>query len=195
VKISEVRDFRTVKRFKVDGGEGRPHRSARARADRVPRGVAHRRRVQLHGRKYGRSTVLVGVAHQRRPRRAQRRPRPDGPAARRTEEYFATGLFVGVSGPDGTFFSNVNKNVINTTNGAASDQPGAVGHRRSRTALKVLANQVDADGEPIAIDMVHLVVPPALMVQARTDPQRDRDLGQLRRVAARPAASCTRSTG
>lgn len=164
MKISTVRDFRTVKRFKVDGAEG--VLTAVPEQTEYPEASLADGVYSYSVGKYGRRMAFsweseinddLGML--------QDVPTRYGKAARRTEERFATGLFVGVSGPNGTFFSNANKNVINTTNGAASTNP-ALSVAGIQDGLKVLANQVDADGEPIAIDMVHLVVPPALLVQA-----------------------------
>lgn len=83
--------------------------------------------------------------------------------ARRTESYMVTSLYATSSGPDSTFFSNTNKNLINTTNGAANTNP-ALSIDALQDAWTVLGRQVDADGEPIEITAVTLVVPPALDV-------------------------------
>lgn len=80
-------------------------------------------------------------------------------AARRTEERFATGMFFGVSGPLASFYGASNGNVVtgNPTLSIASLQ----------TAFTILAAQRDEAGEPIMLDVVTLVVPPALEVTAR----------------------------
>ena len=80
-------------------------------------------------------------------------------SARRSEERFITDRFVGVNGPDGTFFAAGNNNVV-TSNPALSIAS-------LQTAFTILAAQRDSDGNPIMIDAVYLVVPPALEVTAR----------------------------
>lgn len=85
--------------------------------------------------------------------------------ARRTEEYFATTLFVDSNGPHASLYSSGNSNIINTTNGASDDNP-PLSISGLQDAMTVLSKQRDADGEPIALEMVTLVVPPALEVVA-----------------------------
>lgn len=92
-----------------------------------------------------------------------------GRAARRTEEKRATKLFVSSTGPNATFFSNANNNLINTTVLGTSytglpNPPLSVD--AIMWALTVLANQKDLDGEPISIEGAVLVFPPALKVTA-----------------------------
>lgn len=86
--------------------------------------------------------------------------------ARRTEEKFVTSLFVASTGPISPFFSNTNKNLINTTNGAATNNP-ALSVQGLRDAFNVMYRQVDSGGDPIAIDGVTLVVPPLLQLTAQ----------------------------
>lgn len=80
-------------------------------------------------------------------------------AARRTEEYFATDMFVDENGPDATFFSVANGNLI-TGNPVLS----VAGLQK---AMETLAAQKDADGRPIVITAAVLVVPPSLEIAAR----------------------------
>jgi len=90
-----------------------------------------------------------------------------GRAARRTEEKRATSLFASSTGPNATFFSTANKNVINPTVAPGcpyTNPPLSVDSLM--WALTVLANQRDLDGEPIAIEGAVLVYPPALKVTA-----------------------------
>jgi len=93
-----------------------------------------------------------------------------GRAARRTEEKRATSLFVSSTGPNGTFFSTANGNLI--TNSAAqyafvtTNNP-VLSITSLSWALIILSMQKDLDGEPIAIDGAVLVVPPALEITAR----------------------------
>ena len=85
-------------------------------------------------------------------------------AARRTEEYFVTTLFVGTTGPLGTVYTAGNKNIVNATNAGgdftADNPPLSVDALRQ--GIAVLSNQVDADGQPIMIEALTLMVPPAL---------------------------------
>lgn len=164
LKIAQVRDFRTVKRFKVDGGEA-VLTKVREQTEYPEASLADG--VYSYAvEKYGRRMPFSWEAMINDDLDALNdTPTRFGRAARRTEEKFATGLFVGASGPNGTFYSNANKNLINTTQGAATNNP-ALSIAGLQDALIVLSKMVDADGEPIAVDMVHLVVPPALMVQA-----------------------------
>lgn len=97
-----------------------------------------------------------------------------GRAARRTEEKRATGLFVSAGGPNSTFYSTANKNVL--TNAVLSNLNASDGYGLPdnpilsivslQAALNVMMNQRDLDGEPISIDAVTLVVPPALKIVA-----------------------------
>lgn len=92
-----------------------------------------------------------------------------GRAARRTEEKRATALYVSSGGPNATFFSNANLNLINSTV-LGSSYTGLPNPPLSidsvMWALTVLANQRDLDGEPISIEAAVLVYPPALKVTA-----------------------------
>lgn len=85
--------------------------------------------------------------------------------ARRTESKFAVDLFVNSSGPDSTFFSSGNANIVNTTNGAASNNP-ALSVQGLKDALNVLLNRTDSGGDPIEINGAVLVVPPLLALTA-----------------------------
>lgn len=88
-----------------------------------------------------------------------------GRAALRTESKFAVSLFMDTTGFDSTFFSNANANLINTTNGAASNNP-VFGVQGLRDAMSVMARQTDSNGEPVMIEGVTLVVTPTLRVPA-----------------------------
>lgn len=79
-------------------------------------------------------------------------------AARFSEEKFATSLYAGASGPDATFFAAGHSNIV-TSNPALTIAA-------LQTGFKVLAAMRDADGNPIFVDAVWLVVPPALEVAA-----------------------------
>lgn len=85
--------------------------------------------------------------------------------ARRTEDKFVTGLYVESTGPSTSIYTSGHKNIVSTGNGAAVTNP-PLSVSGLQDAMTVLGNMVDADGEPIAMDMVTLVVPPALAVVA-----------------------------
>ncbi len=153
-----VRDFRTVKRFTLDGGEAildevkelAPYKYA-ALTD-----AKYQYAVTKRGRKLAMSwETLINDdldAFRDNPQRLAN-------ASRRSEEKFAADLYAGTTGPDTTFFASGNNNII-TSNPALSVSA-------LQTAFRVLAAQVDTDGAPIYVDAVHLVVPPALEVTAR----------------------------
>jgi hypothetical protein len=90
-----------------------------------------------------------------------------GRAARRTEEKRATQLYATSSGPNSSFYSTANKNVINPTvaPGCPYTNP-PLSIDAVMWALTVMSNQRDLDGEPISIDSAVLVYPPSLRVTA-----------------------------
>jgi hypothetical protein len=87
-------------------------------------------------------------------------------AARRTEEREVTEQYVGTAGPHASLYTSGNANIINTSNGAAATNP-PLSIAGLQDAFTVLGNQVDEEGEPIMVESVTLVVPPALEVTAR----------------------------
>jgi len=158
LKTSSVRDFRDVKRGFVNGAQGRL--SAVAEGAEYPEAALADGKYTYAVKKYGRKIPFTWEALVNDDLDAFRSlPERLALAARRTEEHFVTDLYAGASGPDATFFAAGNANII-TANPALSVAA-------MDTAFKVLAAQVDSDGEPITIDAVHLVVPPALQVTAR----------------------------
>lgn len=164
-KIGTVPDFRTVKRFTMDGAEG--VLLAVAQGDTYKASVLTEGRYTYSVAKYGRRLPFTWEAIinddldllKDAPARFAR-------AARRSEEKFAAGLYCTSTGPDSTFFSNTHKNIVNTTNGASTTNP-ALSITGLQDAFTVLMNALDADSEPIVIEMVVLEVPPALMVTAQ----------------------------
>lgn len=89
-----------------------------------------------------------------------------GRAAARTEDYAATELYVEATGPKSTFYTSGNKNQVITANGASTNNPSLT-IAGLQDAFTVLTQQRDLDGEPIVIDMVTLVIPPALEIVAQ----------------------------
>ncbi len=90
-----------------------------------------------------------------------------GRAARRTEEKRATKLFVSSTGPNATFFSNANLNLVNSTVASFVTTNNPVLSITSLAwAIQIMMQQLDLDGEPISIEGVTLVVPPSLKITA-----------------------------
>lgn len=158
VHVSTVRDFRTVNRFVVNGGEGRM--SVVPQRTEYPQDSVSDGRYQYAVSKYGKKftfdwediinddlEALTDI-----PNRMSR-------SSRRTEEFFATDLFFDANGPDATFFASGNKNLVTSNPALTIDG--------LQKAFALLAAQVDTSGEPIIIDGVVLCVPPALEVTAR----------------------------
>lgn len=79
-------------------------------------------------------------------------------AAVRTEEKFASDLYMDSTGPDATFFAAGNGNIV-TSNPALSTAA-------LKTALNMMYAQTDSGGDPIVIEGVILVVPPLLSLTA-----------------------------
>lgn len=164
-KIGTVRDFRTVNRFTMDGAEGvlaEVGQQAPYPDTRLTEG-----RYQLQVKKYGRRIPFSWEAMINDDLDALKDiPQRFGRAARRTEAKFATTLYCDANGPHASFYTTGNKNRIHTENGASTANPPlSVGALQQ--ALIVLSKMVDADGEPIVIETVELVVPPALQVTAQ----------------------------
>lgn len=87
-----------------------------------------------------------------------------GRGARRTEEREVTDKYVDANGPHASLYTSAN--LVVTGNGAATNNP-ELSIAGLQDAMTVLANQVDESGEPIMVETVTLVVPPALEVRAR----------------------------
>jgi len=164
--ISTVTDFRTVHRFAINGAEATL--AIVPEQDEYPESKLTDLQYAYKVSKYGRRIPFSWEAIMNDDLGALRDiPMRFGVAARRTEEKFATQLLAGAAGFNSTFFTVGNKNIINPTNGAIG---GIVNPPLSIAGLQdgfaVLAQQKDLDGEPIFIDAVELIVPPALEVSA-----------------------------
>jgi hypothetical protein len=158
-KRGRVRDFRQVKRYTLDGGEATL--SAVRQLTEYPAAPLTDGVYAYGVGKYGRRVALSWEdlinddldAFASIPDRL-------GNSARRTEEKFVTGLFASASGPNSSFFSSGNKNLV------ASGGSSALSITSLQAAYTLLASQVDTDGAPIYIESAVLVVPPALKVTA-----------------------------
>src|ERR1051326_5050556 len=160
-----VPDFRTVKRFTLDGL--RANMAVVPQDDNYPAAKVSDGVYSYAVQKYGKTIPMAWETVINDDLNAFARiPELLAQSAIHTEEYFATGLFVSSTGPNATFFSNTNKNIINTTNGAANTNP-VLGLAGLQDGFTILAAQQDAEGMPIAIDGVTLVVPPHLAVTAQ----------------------------
>lgn len=153
-----VRDFRTVRRFTLDGGK--------AVLQPVAELAPYQSRAVIDGGyeysvgKYGAEISISWESVINDDLDAFRElPQSLALAARRTEERFATSLYATPSGPNSSFFSAANKNVVQ------GDPPLSISGLQA--ALTVMGNQVDSDGAPIYVEAAVLVVPPALEVTAR----------------------------
>ena len=157
-KISTVADFRTVKRFTTSGAEG--ILAAVEEQAEYPESELDEAKFQYAVKKYGRAIPISWETMINDDLDALKDvPARFGRAARRSEQKFATGLHVGTSGPDATLYSTANKNIV-TSNPVLSIAG-------LQTAMTIIAAQVDTGGDPIFIDAIHLVVPPALEITAK----------------------------
>lgn len=165
-KRGRVRDFRTVKRFTLDGGE--------ATLNKVKELAPYRVRAVTDGsysyavEKYGDQIAVSWETMVNDDLDALTDlPTRLGNAARRTEERFVAALFSGASGPDGTYFSTTNRNIINTTViGSTVTANPSLSITALQQAMQVMGQQKDTDGGPIYVEGVTLLVPPALEVAA-----------------------------
>lgn len=87
-------------------------------------------------------------------------------AARRTEELLVTEQYVDAAGPHAALYTAANKNLVVTGNGASTNNPPLT-IAGLQDAFTVLSKQTDERGNPIMVEAVTLVVPPALEVTAR----------------------------
>lgn len=158
-KRGRVRDFRTVKRFSMYG------------ADQVLGAVIGQKGVYPYEEINENAPYSYSVAKYGRKIRfswetminddldaLKDMPERLGRAARRSEEKFVTQLFVDANGPHASFYTvgNANKVTSNPVLSIAALQ----------TAMQVLAAMKDENSEPIVIETVELVVPPALEITA-----------------------------
>ena len=159
-----VPDFRDVKEFTIGGGESTL--AEVAQGDGYPDTNLTEGKYAWGVKKYGRTMGFLWEAMINDDLGALTDiPARFARAARRTEQRQVTGLYVDTNGPHASFYTAGNKNIINAANGASANNP-ALTITGLQDGLIVLSKQLDADGEPIVIDSVELVVPPALEVIA-----------------------------
>jgi hypothetical protein len=163
-RIAQVADFRTVKRFAINGSE-----AVLAQVEQQGEYPESKLSDLLYSyavAKYGRSIPFAWEAMVNDDLDALKDiPARFGKAARRSEEKFATGLMFDANGPHASFYTAGNKNKIVTGNGALTNNP-ALSIAGLQDGFTVLVNMKDTEGEPIVVEAVELVVPPALEVTA-----------------------------
>jgi len=158
---SVVPDFRNVKRFAMDGAESRLGEVDEL--EEYKKRALQERKDEFSVRKFGGRLDLSWEAMINddfdnfldTPNRLAR-------AARRTEAHFATSLFVDKNGPHASLYKAGNSNIIK--DGEGKQPPLSI--EALQTAMTLLSGAVDFGGEPILVDVVTLVVPPALRVVA-----------------------------
>jgi len=157
-KIVELKDFRALNMFTIDGGTGMlPLIEERTEYPEV-KFVEGKTPVKVA--KYGERFALTFEMMVNDDLNAFRdRIGQLARGARMTEEKLATSQFVGVNGPSSTLYTVGNKNII------PSNPPLSISGLQA--AFTTLASQVNLDGQPIVIEGVELVVPPALMITAQ----------------------------
>lgn len=164
VKVGQVNDFRNVKRYAMNGAEATL--PAVGQQAPYPEVSLSDQVFQYSVGKFGKRIPFDWETMVNDDLDALKDvPARFGRAARRTEEKFATQLFVDANGPLASFYNTANKNRIHTENGATSNNP-PLSIQALQDAMTVLDSMVDADGEPIIIEAVELVVPPSLRVIA-----------------------------
>jgi hypothetical protein len=162
--MATVSDFRTVKRFGMNNAEG--VLPSVAMQTEYPEVRLTDQAWQYAVGKYGKRIPFAWEAMINDDLDALKDiPARFGRSARRTEEKFATQLFCDVNGPISTFYTSGNKNIVNQANGATLNNP-PLSIQALQDAWTILLSQRDADGEPIVISAVHLVIPPALQIIA-----------------------------
>lgn len=165
-KKGRVRDFRSVRRYTLDGGE--------ATLNPVKELAPYKVRKVTDGffeyavGKFGDQIAVSWETIVNDDLDAlSDLPTRLGNAARRTEEKFAASLFSDTAGPNSTFFSTANRNIINTSViGSTVTANPALTIGALQQAMQVMGQQRDTDGGPIYVEGVTLLVPPALEVAA-----------------------------
>lgn len=160
MRLIKVRDFRTINMYMLDGGKAILEKVA----ERAPykEATLTESRYQASVAKYGRRMSFSFEMFINDDLGAfQRYPRVMAAAVGQSEEYLAYQQLAGVNGPNTTMFptNDSNKNII-TGNPRLTVQA-------LQTAFAKLAAQKDSDNNPIMIQAVTLVVPPALEITAQ----------------------------
>jgi len=158
VKVTTLRDFRAVDRFAVDGLEGQW--SSVPEGAEITYGEISETAYSYAPKKYAKGAKLSFELMMNDDLGAfEDIPDRLGRGGARTIAKFATELYVDSTGPHASLYAGGNNNIV-TGNPALSVTA-------LHTAYGVLAAQTDEDGEPIVLESVILVVPPALEITAR----------------------------
>jgi hypothetical protein len=163
--LAQVADFRTVKRFAINGSEY--ILPLVGQQEEYPEGKVSDLLYQYAVAKYGRGIPFAWEAMVNDDLDALKDiPARFGKAARYSEEYFATGLLADSNGPNASFFTAGNKNLVSVANGSLTGNPvlSIVGLQDAYTVLK---NMVNTEGMPIMVTGVQLIVPPGLEIIAQ----------------------------
>jgi hypothetical protein len=166
ITMKTVRDFRPSRMFTIDGAESTL--SPVGQREEYPMAALTEGRYQFTVSKYGRVVPFSWETMINDDLDALKDiPERLGRASRRSEEKFGVGLFVTSAGPDSTFFSAANNNIlIAAESGGVLDNP-PLSIAALQEAMILLSKARDSEGEPIVLDMVTLVVPPALEIVAQ----------------------------
>lgn len=157
MKRETVKDFRAINRVYFEGLTSTLERVHEQ--EEYPEGQLDEGKYAMQVYKYGRRVPISWELMINDDLQAfSQIPQLLGASARRTEEYFATQLFVGAAGPLGTVYSAPNANIV-TGNPALSITA-------LQTAMTQISKIKDSEGQPIVIDQMILVIPPALEVVA-----------------------------
>jgi hypothetical protein len=163
-RVATVADFRAVKRFAINGSES--VLATVGQQEEYPESKISDIQYTYAVSKYGRAIPFAWEAMVNDDLDALKDiPARFGKAARRTEEKFATGLMFDANGPNASVYTGGNKNQVIVANGALTANP-PLSIAGLQDGFTVLLAMKDTDGEPITVDAVELVVPPALMVTA-----------------------------
>jgi hypothetical protein len=156
-KRGRVRDFRTVKRFGVYGADQVLSAVIGQKGEYPYEEINEDTPYSYAVNKYGRKIRFAWETMINDDLDALKdQPERLGRAARRSEEKFATQLFVDASGPHASFYTSGNANIV--TGNPVLSVAGL------QTAMEKLSAQTDQNGEPILIDTIELVYPPVLEV-------------------------------
>lgn len=166
---ARVPDFRTVKRFAIDGAEGKLL-EVKELTEYPNAALDDSLAASYAVKKYGRRIDLSWETMVNDDLDAFRTlPERLAKAARRSEDRFFTGIIADANGPHASVFTAGNENIVNATNSGgpftAVNPPLSI--QALQQAYAVLANQLDSDNEPVVIDGLILVVPPSLEITAR----------------------------
>lgn len=158
-KVRDLTDFRTLNMYQIDGGGGPPLAAVPERTQ-YPETKWTEAKTTLAVAKYGRRySVSFEMMVNDDLQAFQDRPQTMAADARMSEEYLATTKMFDANGPHASFYTSGNANII-TSNPALSINA-------LMTAMTILGNMKDSANRPIVVEMVRLVVPPALEITAR----------------------------